>query len=474
MNFPEDHIERVKELGYTEAEARFLYIVAVHSGYFTLGQFCAFTGIGYGKRTASFAQKIVKRGHATVRDYMRKGSIFHLFSRTVYGQIDKDNLHNGKRHSFDFMRARLVLLDFILANQHLNYFETEQDKVGFFCDQLGIPKDCLPAKVYEGSPDSKPALRYFVDKFPMFVAPPFSGAPPVLTLSYVDSGFATSSHFIAHLAAYQGLFQQLDSFRFLYIAAKNAYFQRVEERFRALVKRPLESDASDEVLRYFQIRTKWERHQYVVPVTEDLEFLNQARRRFHGERFESLFQAWNTGKITERELRSQFLQLQPERSVFFGTFLVQPHGSPIDEVVRHSAGRVKDTHYDFRHRSRHPLSDRTSLPGEPRRSSLPRNRETLCSPCVLPAPGGAKKDQGEPMSIIHQPPEMVKREYELQEPIAVAVEKYAAFIESTPDHVVNSALEMVIGRDADFRRWRKQQTPDEKRDVHAAAKAVRA
>jgi hypothetical protein len=42
------------------------------------------------------------------------------------------------------------------------------------------------------------------------------------------------------------------------------------------------------------------------------------------------------------------------------------------------------------------------------------------------------------MSIINRPPEMVKREYELQEPIAVAVEKYATFIQSTPDHVVNS------------------------------------
>jgi hypothetical protein len=39
MNFPADHIERVKEFGYSESEARFLYIVAVHSGYFTLGQF---------------------------------------------------------------------------------------------------------------------------------------------------------------------------------------------------------------------------------------------------------------------------------------------------------------------------------------------------------------------------------------------------------------------------------------------------
>src|SRR6202166_436447 len=174
--------------------------------------------------------------HATVREYMRPGSIFHLFSRTLYGQIDKDNLRNRKRHSFDFMRARLVLLDFILANLELNYFETEQEKVHFFCNDLAIPKESLPAKVYEGGLDGKPTLRYFVDKFPLFLAPPFSGAPPVVTLSYVDSGFATSSHFVAHLAAYNALFRELTTFRFLYITAKEAYFQKAEERFRSLVK----------------------------------------------------------------------------------------------------------------------------------------------------------------------------------------------------------------------------------------------
>ena len=61
------------------------------------------------------------------------------------------------------------------------------------------------------------------------------------------------------------------------------------------------------------------------------------------------------------------------------------------------------------------------------------------------------------MSIINRPPEIVKREYELQESVAQAVEKYATFIDSTPDHVVNSALKMVIWKDAEFRRWRKQQ-----------------
>ena len=48
------------------------------------------------------------------------------------------------------------------------------------------------------------------------------------------------------------------------------------------------------------------------------------------------------------------------------------------------------------------------------------------------------------MSIINKPPEVVKREYELQEPIAVAVEKYAAFVQSTSDHFINSALKTVL------------------------------
>jgi len=102
------------------------------------------------------------------------------------------------------------------------------------------------------------------------------------------------------------------------------------------------------------VRTKWERHEYVVPVTEDLEFLNEARRRFHGDRFESLYQAWSNGTITERDLRLEFSQLKPDRPIFFGTFLVQEHGSPLKEIKRRGDGCVKDTRNPSRHRSRHP------------------------------------------------------------------------------------------------------------------------
>src|ERR1700730_12122541 len=114
-------------------------------------------------------------------------------------------------------------------------------------------------------------------------------------------------------------------------------------------------------------------------------------------------------------------------------------------------------------------SDPTLLPRKPWRSLQPI--------CFVRVELGQRKGrkEGELMSIINKPPEMVKREYELQEPIAVAVEEYVEFIQSPPDRVVPPGLEMVFGEDAAFRGWRKQQqTPAEKKDGHATTKAARA
>ena len=357
MKLPPAHIERIQELGYTESEARFLYIVAVFSGYFTLRQFRAFTGSSYGKRPTSFAQKLIAQRHATGRASVRRGSIFHLFSRTVYRRMDKDNLRNRKRHSFEFVRTRLVLLDFILANQHLEYFETEQDKVGFFCDQLGISRDCLPTKVYEGATPDRQTIRYFVDKFPLFVAPPFPGIPPVVTFSYVDSGLERPSNFASHLSVYEPLFRQLNSFRFLYIAAKGSYFRGAKERFQSLVRRPLEADTSNEILRYFQIRKKWDNHEYVIPVTVDLEFLRDARERFLGDNIESLYKSWSSGLLGECELRAQISQQRPERAIFFDNYLVSAQQSRSAENGCQGDRCMKQKDHRIHHGSRHPVGD---------------------------------------------------------------------------------------------------------------------
>jgi hypothetical protein len=59
--------------------------------------------------------------------------------------------------------------------------ETEHDKVHFFCDELSIPKKSLPAKAYEGVLTPEPTLRYFVDKFPLFLDCFAGSFSPVVT-----------------------------------------------------------------------------------------------------------------------------------------------------------------------------------------------------------------------------------------------------------------------------------------------------
>lgn len=358
MNVSLQHLEALAEFGYTDREARFLYIVATYSGYFIQRQFLAFIGACRGKCSNFFARRVLNNGHATVRDYMGYGPIYHLFSRTLYGAIGKGNLRHRREHSIDFIRTRLVLLDFLLARPHLEYFETAEDKVRFFCETMGLPIEHLPAQVYEGGPNSCPALRHFVDGFPLFLAPPLPGLSPVVTFSYVDSGASAGSGFGRHLAAYQPLFRQLNSFRFLYISPKTSHFASAEERFRWTVKRTLESDVSAELLRYFEIRRKWEDRQYIVPVTSDLEFLNEGKHRFHGERFERLYSAWGSGRLTEKDLRREFCQVKPERTVYFDTVHVSEHRSYIERNRNGGERGMKDAVHPSVHRSVHPAGER--------------------------------------------------------------------------------------------------------------------
>jgi hypothetical protein len=57
------------------------------------------------------------------------------------------------------------------------------------------------------------------------------------------------------------------------------------------------------------------------------------------------------------------------------------------------------------------------------------------------------------MPIVKKAPEVMSREVKLEQPVNQLLEDYARFIESSPDHVVNSVLKK-LWRDQDYRKWR--------------------
>jgi hypothetical protein len=322
MKIANRHISAIEALGYTADESRFLYIVATHSGYFVPRQFVAFTGASWGRRSQHFTEKLVSRGHANWREYHDVGGVYHLFSRRLYRLMERENLRNRRGHSIEFIRTRLLLLDFILANLTHDYFELEQDKVRYFSEELAIPKKVLPAKAYESVSRSEPTLRYFVDKFPLFLDSSASSSSPVVTLSYLDPGQASRAGLAKHLNAYTPLFRHLSHFRFLYIASSAVHFVRAERCFTALVKVPFEERKPAEMERYFRLRAAWDGKQYAELSNDDIEWLDHASQRFHGPEIERLYAAWGAGAAGNQEWRALVAEAHPQRTPEFGTCLI--------------------------------------------------------------------------------------------------------------------------------------------------------
>src|SRR2546429_9227797 len=128
MNFPESSLANLSSLGYTEDEARFLYVVATHSGYFSRRTFLHFTGTKGGDKSMTFPQNLFAKGHATPRSFLRNSLVSHLFSRIVYRAIGRENLRNRRAHSLEHIRTRLVALDFVVTHLQYEYLETEDRK----------------------------------------------------------------------------------------------------------------------------------------------------------------------------------------------------------------------------------------------------------------------------------------------------------------------------------------------------------
>ena len=321
MNIKDECLDALKGLGYTETEALFLYIVATHSGYFTAQQYLDFAGVKRGYRSDALARKLLSKKHASSEIYRKNARIYHLFSRKIYSAIGKEDIRNRREHEFQFIKTRLLVLDFILANQQHDYFETEDDKVRYFCDALAVEKQFLPIKLYLGTRSPSVTSRYFVDKFPMFL--PSATDSPAITFTYIAPEVENLTGFVTHLQTYLPLFRSLKQFNFLFISPCGPLFPKASAIFLSLVKRPLEMPSAMEIVRYFRVRKLWVSREFAALKTEDIEFLNEATLRFASARVQELYKSWEKGDLPDARLALLFSASNGQRRVAFETSLVK-------------------------------------------------------------------------------------------------------------------------------------------------------
>ena len=333
MSLTPSHLEALTAFGYTPQEAHFLYLVATHSGYFRARQFLGFTRAHWGKRTTQFWAKLQTRKHARTECFPTYGHVYHVFARKLYRNLGRENLRNRREHEIEYVQRRVDTFDFVLTHLDYDYLETEQEKLGFFAKTCGISEHLLPSRTYYGQRDAQPTVRYFVDRFPIFVSR--SSSSPVASFSYIQPPEANLTEFSRHLHQYLPLFRALPAFRFLYIARSSSHFEKARELFDSLITVPLSSSPAADLLRYFSVRKAWDLRQYSSVSEADLIFRNQAKERFSAQRFEHLYRAWKAGRITDGHVCQEFPTDEAIHHVEFSAELLEAAGtSTATEVER--------------------------------------------------------------------------------------------------------------------------------------------
>src|SRR5262249_8950664 len=256
-------IQELATYGYSELESRFLRLVALHSGVFLARHFDQFAGTKRGKRVDAFLDKLRKHRHCHSYKLAKNANLFHLNSKAIYRSIGHENLRHRRTHGAQYVKTRLFSLDFVLANPTFNYLTTEPEKVEFFTQVMKVPVSHLPAKVYKTPNSKEETVRYFVDKFPLFLSN-LSSSPPVVHFTYVDPGPITGvADFLNHLRTYGSLFSRMNEVRLVYIYHSSSKWRRAHDLFSAFVRSGYRVKINDgQMVKYFQIRSAWEAKQY--------------------------------------------------------------------------------------------------------------------------------------------------------------------------------------------------------------------
>ena len=330
MNIRPEHITAIRRFGYTEREARFLNVVAIHSGYFTQPHVSHFTGTQPGGTVHAFVKKALDRGHIKEAKYQNNARVNQLTYKPMYAAIGRTDLRNRRQHSFDYIKTKLACLDFILDHRDLDYFEGESDKTQYFEEHFQIKSQEMPGRTYKGANRVPDTIRYFVDKFPMFL----DGTQPgelFPTLTYVDPGTGQLTNFATHLNAYSGFLKRLPRFAFIYAGPDKTFFPNAEKLFKETIETPAESLCL-QLARYFTVRSVWDARRYGSLNNSDLEFLKHARQGFVGEPYEAMYKRWQSGELMEKQLVTE-IKNHPFRKqeIQFRTYLLPRDYSLFDQ-----------------------------------------------------------------------------------------------------------------------------------------------
>ena len=216
----------LKRFGYSESEACFLSLAALHSGYFLRRQYTRFLEAQDGGKVSRLIQRALANGHVKTSTWRKNTQLYHLCTRPFYEALGQGENRHRRARALLAIKNKIMGLDFVLAHRQYSYLATEQEKLDYFTGTLKLDTSILPAKLYRSANSRLTTTRYFVEKYPIFVGEATPPSPsPVGTFCFVDEGSASLSGFETFLDQYGRLFASLPQFRVIYVADRDAHFR---------------------------------------------------------------------------------------------------------------------------------------------------------------------------------------------------------------------------------------------------------
>ena len=277
-------VQTVAKNGFTERQARFLVLVARHSGVCVMRQYSAFAGIVFGQKTRKFFAKLESLGYVSTYDCAHnRARIYHLRHRELYEAIGDPDSRLRRPPAVPRALERLMVLDAIMEHPDIVWLATPEEKVAHLTTLTNIRLEDLPHLVV-GQGDAR-QVRYFPDRLPIGIHPE---GRVVLVYLLVDP---LHDEFRAFLTRHAAMLSGLPAWT-VRVGLPAHLAGRAQEMLQAAwaqIATPLRDTTRDELRWYFEQLRAGRAERCADP---DAERFKRAEQAFQLRRYPVLYRAW--------------------------------------------------------------------------------------------------------------------------------------------------------------------------------------
>jgi hypothetical protein len=322
-----DAIDSLAGFGYSEREAAFLYLVAVHSGYCLRRQFNQFVARERGAIATHFLRRAVGLGHLTATPCAEGRLIYHLADRKLYGLVGLPRSQGRRIKSPGEVLRRLMLLDYVLLHLgHERFVETLTARREFFL-QLNVRPEAVTQAEEFGHAVPISYMR--------------TEEKLLIRLAFIDEGQRSSAMFARFLKTHGALLRALPGMEIPYVALTPAPFALAAHVFERNM--PLRNGMNracplgvDHLISWLEVSQKFhDLHTSIAPSEHRLLF--EGERIYVAQVHQGLIASWKNGAMNAEKVRKLFHR-EEYRATLTTELLARDYPRFLDTTVGYGAG----------------------------------------------------------------------------------------------------------------------------------------